>query len=257
MPDTLENQEAYPQPSSQKPGCGFPMAKIGVIFSLATGAAIALTIDVLNTHDLKLARKLYKFLNPKDVLLGDRAFCADADLISIKNLGCDAVFRKHQSRKTTTRKGKIIGDCDKSVTWHKPKKCPQGLSESQYLSLPPSLTVREIYYYIIIPGFRTERVSLITTLLDTTIYSTLEVLKLYGERWNVELNLKHLKTTLEMEVLRCKTPSMIRKEIYVYLLAYNLLRSLMWSAGTTYRTPPLRLSLQGTRHHLITLFPNY
>jgi hypothetical protein len=171
-------------------------------------------------------------------------------LISIKNLGCDAVFRKHQSRKATTRKGKIIGDCNKLVTWYKPKKCPQGLSESEFLSLPSTLTVREIYYYMIIPGFCTGRVSLITTLLDTKVYPTLEVLKLYGERWTVELNLKHLKTTLGMEVLRCKTPSMVRKELYVYLLAYNLLRSLIWSAGTTYGTPPLRLSLPGTRHHL-------
>jgi len=250
MPDSIENQEAYPQPSSQKPGCGFPIAKIGVIFSLATGAAVALAIDVLNTHDLKLARKLYPFLNPLDVLLGDRAFCAYADLILIKNLGCDAVFRKHQSRKTTMRKGKIIGESDKFVSWHKPKKCPQGLNESEFSALPSTLIVREIYYYIIIPGFRTQQVSLITTLLDTTNYSTLEVLKLYGERWSVELNLKHLKTTLAMDVLRCKTPSMVRKELYVYLLAYNLLRALMWSAGTTYGTPPLRLSLQGTRHHL-------
>ena len=231
MPDTVENQKAYPQPSSQKPGCGFPIAKVGIIFSLATGAAIALAIDVLNTHDLKLARKLYQFLNPLDVLLGDRAFCAYADLISIKTLGCDVVFRKHQSRKTTTRKGKIVGDCDKFVTWTKPKKCPKGVNEEEFVTLPSTLTVREIYYYIIIPGLRTHRVSLITTLVDTTVYPTLEVLKLYGERWNVELNLKHLKTTLGMEVLRCKTPSMVRKELYVYLLAYNLLRSLMWSAG--------------------------
>jgi hypothetical protein len=255
MPDTVENQKAYPQPSSQKPGCGFPIAKLGVMFNLATGAAIALAIDVLNTHDLTLARKLYQFLNPKDVLLGDRAFCAYADLISIKELGCDAVFRKHQSRKTTMKKGKIIGDCDKLVTWHKPKKCPKGLSKEEFLTLPSTLTVREIYYYIIIPGFRTQRVSLITTLLDKTIYSTLEVLELYGERWNVELNLKHLKTTLGMEVLRGKTPSMVRKEIYVFLLAYNLLRTLMWSSGTTYGAPPLRLSLQGTRHHLNNFIP--
>ncbi len=204
----------------------------------------------MNTHDIKLARQLYQFLNPLDILLGDRAFCAYADLVSIKNLGCDAVFRKHQSRKTTMRKGKIVGDCDKLVTWHKPRTCPKGLSKEEFTALPQSIIVREIYYYIIIPGFRTQKVSLITTLLDTTKYSTLELLRLYGERWNVELNLKHLKTTLGMEVLRCKTPSMVRKELYVYLLAYNLLRTLMWSAGTTYGVPPLRLSLQGTRHHL-------
>ncbi len=95
-----------------------------------------------------------------------------------------------------------------------------------------------------------EQVSLITILLDTTIYSSLQILELYGKRWDVELDLRHLKTTLGMDVLRCKTPSMVRKEIYVYLLAYNLLRSLMWLAGSTCGTPPLRLSLQGTRHHL-------
>ena len=250
MPDTLENQKAYPQPTNQKPGCGFPIAKIGVIFTLATGAAVALCIDILNTHDIKLARKLYQFLNPLDVLLGDRAFCAYADLIAIKKLGCDAVFRKHQSRSTSMRKGKIVGACDKLVTWYKPKTCPKGLSLDEFKALPQTFTVREIYYYIVIPGFRTEQVSLITTLLDKATYSTLKLVELYGKRWNVELDLRHLKTTLGMDVLRCKTPSMVHKEIYVYLLAYNLLRSLMWSAGTTYGTPPLRLSLQGTRHHL-------
>lgn len=164
MPDTQENQKEYPQPSSQKEGCGFPIAKIGVIFSLVTGAAIALCIDVLNTHDIKLARKLYRFLKPNDVLLGDRAFCAYADMISITSLGCDAVFRKHQSRTTTMRKGKIVGDCDKLVTWYKPKRCPKGLDKDEFLALPPSITVREIYYYVVIPGFRSGRVSLITTL---------------------------------------------------------------------------------------------
>ncbi|WP_375478462.1 IS4 family transposase [uncultured Nostoc sp.] len=255
MPDTAENQKAYPQPSSQKPGCGFPIAKVGVIFSLATGAAIALCIDVMNTHDIKLARQLYQFLNPLDILLGDRAFCAYTDLIAIKKINCDAVFRKHQARKTSMRKGKIVGDCDKLVTWYKPKICPKGLSLDEFDILPPSITVREIYYYIVIPGFRTKRVSLITTLLDKVTYSTLDIVGLYDQRWDVELNLRHLKTTLGMDVLRCKTPSMVRKEIYVYLLAYNLLRSLMWSAATTYGTPALRLSLQGTRHHLNNFIP--
>ncbi|MBW4455872.1 MAG: IS4 family transposase [Nostoc indistinguendum CM1-VF10] len=141
MPDTLENQKAYPQPSTQASGCGFPIAKIGVIFSLATGAAIALCIDVLNTHDIKLARNLYQFLNPLDILLGDRAFCAYADLISIKNINCDAVFRKHQARKTTMRKGKIIGSSEKLVTWYKPKKCPHGLSKYEFNALPSTITL--------------------------------------------------------------------------------------------------------------------
>ncbi|WP_256875367.1 transposase [Nostoc sp. C052] len=129
------------------------------------------------------------------------------------------------------------------------------MDKDEFNALPPSITVREIYYYIVISGFRTQQVSLITTLLDKSSYSTLEIVGLYGKRWEVELDLRHLKTTLGMDVLRCKTPPMIRKEIHVFLLAYNLLRSLMWSAGTTCSTPPNRLSLQGTRHHLINFIP--
>ncbi|MGF2036504.1 MAG: transposase [Nostoc sp. CmiVER01] len=155
-------------------------------------------------------------LHPVQVLLGDRAFCAYADMVSITQLGCDAVFRKHQSRTTTIRKGKIVGDCDKLVTWYKPKQCPQGLSKDDFDALPSSITVREIYYYILIPGFRTQQVSLITTLLDKSSYSTLEIVGLYGKRWDVELDLRHIKTTLGMDILRCKTPPMIRKEIHVY-----------------------------------------
>ncbi|MEH2037982.1 transposase [Nostoc sp.] len=171
MPDTVENQKECPQPSSQKPGCGFPIAKIGVIFSFVTGATVALCIDVLNTHDIKLARKLYSYLQPNDVLIGDRAFCAYADMFTIKKFDCDAVFRKHQSRTTTMRKGKIVGDCDKLVTWYKPRSCPKRLSKDEFDALPKTIIVREIYYYIVIPGFRTQRVSLITTLLDKSSYS--------------------------------------------------------------------------------------
>jgi len=255
MPDTAKNQQAYPQPSSQLPGCGFPIAKVGVFFSLATGAAIAVVIDVLNTHDIKLARRLYDFLNPRDVLLGDRAFCSYADIVFVKDRQADVIFRKHQARFQELRNGKIVGAHDKQTVWHKPQTCPQGLTKEEFSTLPPTLTIREIYYYIAISGFRTQQVSLITTLLDQTAYSTINLVKLYGFRWDVELDLKHLKTTLGMDILRSKSPAMVRKEIYAYLLAYNLLRTLMWKAGTTYGVQPLRLSLQGTRQHLDNFIP--
>lgn len=256
MPDTKENQLSYPQHKSQKNGCGFPIAKIGVIFSIATGAAIGLVIDIFNTHDIQLARKLYKFLKPGDVLLGDRAFCAYADLIKIKSLDCDGLFRKHQSRKTQMRGGKIVGNCDKLVKWYKPKKCPKGLTQEEFNSLPATLIVREIYYYIFVPGFRTKQVSLITTLLDNNEYSTVDIVRLYNERWSVEVNLKHLKTTLGMDVLRGKTPSLVRKEVWAFLLAYNLLRTLMFSsANSSFKVSPLNLSLQGTRHHFNNFIP--
>jgi|GEM_PF-1558752 len=196
MPDTAKNQQAYPQPSTQAPGCGFPIAKIGVFFSLATGAAIAVVIDVLKTHDIKLARPLYDFLNPRDVLLGDRAFCSYADVVFVKNRQADVVFRKHQARFQELIKGRIVGSHDKQTVWHKPHACPMGLTKEQFATLPLTLTVREIHYLIAVPGFRTQQVSFITTLLDSTAYSTINLVKLYGFRWDVELDLKHLKTTL-------------------------------------------------------------
>jgi hypothetical protein len=256
MPDTLENQEAYPQPSSQKPGCGFPLAKIGVLFSLLTGAATALVIDTLNVHDIKFARKLYEFLNPGDILVGDRAFCSYSDFIFINYRQADAVFRKNQSRDNSERRrDKRVGPNDKLVTWYKPKACPKGLSKEEFTALPKTLVLREVQYYIAITGYRTKHVKLITTLTDASKYPMTELMNLYESRWDVEVNFKHLKTTLGMEILRSKTPEMVRKEIYTFLLAYNLLRTLMWEAGINYGVPPLALSLQGTRHHLDNFIP--
>ena len=257
MPDTPLNQEAYPHPSSQSPGCGFPIAKIGALFSIATGAAVAVVINVLNTHDIKLARQLYQFLNPGDILLGDCAFCSYADLFFIQNHTCDAVFRLSQARKNEIERGrrKPLSSFESIEVWQKPKTRPKGLTPEEFTSLPNTLTVRVIKYYIPSPGYRTKYVTLVTTLLDPKVYPTTEIMRLYGQRWEVELDLKHLKTTLGMDILRGKTPAMVRKEIYAYLLAYNLLRTLMWEAGTTYKVDPLRLSVQGTRQHLNNFIP--
>ena len=250
MPDTPENQKAYPQPKSQKAGCGFPLAKLGVLFSLQTGAAIAVIIEVFKTHDVKLARQLYDDLNPGDIFLSDRACCSYADIYFIKQRNCDAVIRLHQSREKQMKKKKRIGPNDRLVTWTKPRTRPKGLSKEEYDSKPLTLTVRQIHYYVCIPGRRTKQVTLITTLLDEKIYPKLEIINLYEMRWEAELNLRHLKTSLGMDILRGKTPEMVRKEIYVHLLAYNLLRTVMWSAGTQMEVNPLRLSLQEARHHL-------
>jgi len=257
MPDTQANQQAYPQSGQQKKGCGFPIAKIGVFFSLATGAATAVAIDILNTNDIKIARKLYQFLRPLDVLLGDSAFCSYADFFWIRQRSCDTVIRKHKGRCQQLKGGFIIANNDKIVTWRKPKTCPRGLTKAEFAALPKTQKVREVFYSIEQPGFRTQSVSLLTTLLDINAFSTLSLTQLYRSRWNVELNIKHLKTSLGMDILRCKTPDMIRKEIYAFLLVYNLLRSLMWDAGTTYSTPPLRLSLQGTRQKFNNFIPQF
>jgi hypothetical protein len=257
MPDTLLNQKAYPQPSSQAVGCGFPIAKIVALFSIATGAAVAVVSDILNTHDIKLARQIYQFLSPGDVLLGDCAFCSYADILFLKNKACDAVFRLSKTRKNEVEraKRKPLSSFESIEVWHKPKTRPKGLSQDEFSSIPITLTVRVIKYYIPSPGYRTKYVTLVTTLLDPEVYPTTEIMRLYGQRWDVELGLKHLKTTLGMDILRGKTPEMVRKEVYIHLLAYNLLRSVMWEAGTTHKVDPLRLSLQRTRQYLQNFIP--
>lgn len=257
MPDTPENQAAYPQCKNQAPGCGFPIAKIGALFSIATGAAVALIMNVLNTADVKLARQLYQFLNPGDVLLGDCAFCSYADIFFVQNHASDVVVRMPQTRKNEVKRSdrKPLSSYDRIEVWHRPKTRPKGLSVEEFAQLPKTLTVRVIKYYIPNPGFRTKQVVLITTLLDPKAYPATEIMRLYGRRWEVELALKHLKTTLDMDILRGKAPEIVRKEIYAHLLAYNLLRTVMWSAGTTHKVDPLRLSLQGTRHHLDNFIP--
>ena len=168
MPDTFLNQLAYPQSNSQSPGCGFPIAKIGALFSITTGAAIAVVIDVLNTHDIKLARLLYQFLNPGDVLLGDCAFCSYADIIFIQNYNCDAIFRLSKTRKNEIQRGRRKPlSCFESIeVWHKPSTRPKGLIPGEFTSIPKTLTVRVIKYYIPSPGYRTKYVTLVTTLLD-------------------------------------------------------------------------------------------
>lgn len=251
MPDTPSNQKAYPQSVSQKEGCGFPLAKIGALFSLATGAATALVIDVLNINDIKLARILYQFLNPKDVLLGDRAFFSYTDFFWIIQQDCDIVVRQNNSRSQRLKGGIIVGTNDEIITWTKPKYCPKAVKKEEFYSLPEILRVRQISYLVNVPGFRTQSIRIITTLLNKSEFSTDALIELYQKRWHVEVDLRHLKTSLGMDILRSKTPDMVRKEIYAFLLAYNLLRSLMFDAATAYNTPTLRISLQGTRHHFI------
>ena len=264
MPDSLKNQEAYPQHGSQKKGCGFPLAKIGVLFSYATGSVVGTVIDIFKTHDIKLARKLTDYLDAGDILLGDRAFCSYIDIYLWKKKGVDSVMRLHQGRlqkgkkrpkytvippfKKKKKTRKCPHDC--LILWEKPKRKPKDISREDFDSLPKDLVLREVHCYICIPGFRTKEVIVVTTLIDAVEYPSSDILDLYDSRWQAEVNLRNIKTTLGMDILSCQTPEMVRKEIYVYLLAYNLLRSIMYDAGDTFDHKPIRLSLQATRQHL-------
>ena len=273
MPDTLENQKAYPQHPSQKVGCGFPIAAIGVLFSYCTGAVIGITIDTWETHDINLARQLSKYLKIGDILLGDRAFCAYTDICLWLNRGCDIVTRLHQGRVAKGKKKPkytVVEDNkktnkskkktrkyphDRLILWDKPFVKPANISQQDFDSLPKNLVLRELHAYICIPGHRTKEIIVVTTLLDAIQYPAGEILDLYDDRWQAEINLKHIKTTLGMDVLSCKTPEMIRKEIYTYLLAYNLLRTIMYQSGVVVDLDPIRFSLQTTRQHLNNFIP--
>lgn len=247
MADTVANQAAYPQHKNQKAGCGFPMAKLVVVFSLATAAAIAVRIADFKTSEITLARQWYRSLSADDIVLADRAYGSYVDLALVAAQKADGVFRKHQRRNSDFRRGKRLGRRDHRVTWSNPVSCPNGMTPDEFKALPERLKVRELQFSIRAAGQRTKKVTVVTTLLDAKAYPKAKVAKLYGLRWQVEINLDHVKTTLKMEMLQAQSPEMVRKEIYVHLMAYNLLRYLMWQAAEPKGNDPLRLSVQGAR----------
>ena len=249
MDDTQANQEQYPQPGSQAEGCGFPMANIVALFHLHTGALLEAIIGALSTHELNLFRSLYERLQSDDVVLGDRLYGSYADICLLQSRGVDCVFRMHQKRKTDFRRGKILGIYDHIVEWTKPKACPPGLDPLLFAQLPESIKLREVRYLVETKGFRTQKVTLVTTLLDAELYPKEALAELYHMRWSIEIDLRHLKTTMRMEHLSSKTPDMARKEFYVHLLAYNLVRTIMFQSATEHDVKPLELSFQATIQH--------
>jgi hypothetical protein len=250
MPDTPANQKEYPQPSGQKPGCGFPVVAYVALFCLATGAALQLSSGPYFVQDLTLFYFLRQALAWGDILLADRAFCSYAEIALLQQRGADTLMRLHQRRHPDFRRGFLLGWRDHLVTWTKPRSCPPGLRREDYERLPDALTLRELQYHVAVPGFRTATVTLVTTLLDPDRYPARDLADLYFRRWDVELDFRHLKITLQMDVLRAKTPDVVRKELWTHLLAYNLLRSVMWAASLQHRVPASRLSLKGALQHL-------
>ncbi len=248
MSDTSANQKDYPQHSNQKPGCGFPLAKLVVWFCVTTGAVVTVAIANFKTSEWQLARQLYAELDPQDVVVADSAYGTYADLALVQRAGADGVFRKHHARHCDFRRGKRLGKGDHLVQWQRPRTCPDSMSQAEFEALPLTLAVREVHVAITQPGFRPKAIILVTTLLDPKRYPKSKLAELYHLRWQAtEVNLKHLKTTLAMEMIHAKTPVMVQKDIWMHLLAYNLLRTLMWQSAQRARCSPLRLSLQGAR----------
>ncbi len=248
MPDTAANQQKYPQPKGQKKGCGFPVMRIVGTFCLATGVLLDMAKGALSVHERTLFRSLWDRFEPGDVALADRGFTGYADFYSLKERGVDSVMRNHQRRNKGVTKLKRLGKNDRLVAWHKTAlhNRPKWLSKQQWESMPDRLTVRQLTVAVDVPGFRTKSLVIVTTLLDPKAFPASAFAQLYRKRWAVELYLRHLKTTMGMDVLRCKTPEMVDKELTMHLIAYNLVRAIMLEAATAYAVHLERLSVKGS-----------
>ena len=246
MPDTPLNQEAYPQPSSQKPGCGFPLLRLVGLFSLASGALLHWAKDSLHIHETHLFRRLWDFLEKNDILLADRGFCSYYAISELQKRGVDSVIRLHQGRKFDTTKGKKLGPNDQLQIWIKPATPPKGLSQEEFANLPDTLTVRVVKIQFAAKGFRTQSCLIATPLLDAKFYTLESLGELYYQRWTIELHFRELKTFLGMEILRCRSPHMITRELHMHFIAYNVIRHTMQSAALRNHTPLSSISFKGS-----------
>jgi hypothetical protein len=253
MSDTNENQQDYPQHVGQKEGCGFPLASFVAAACLATGVILNAAIGTFSCHDLTLFYHIRDCLVSGDIFLADRGFCAYMELALFQERGVDSVVRLHASRhKNEFRNGKVSAAVsDRTVIWNRPAKKPEGLRREDYARLPDTLKIREITYMVTVPGFRTKKVTIATTLLDSDNYPVADISFLYFQRWQIEINFRHLKTTMQMDVLRGKSPEVVKNEFWAHILAYNLTRRLMNKSGERYKVEALRLSFKGAIQHML------
>jgi len=246
LPDTPQNQKACPQPGSQKPGCGFPMMKLAVLFSLSSGAVLNVVMASLHNHDLRLFRRLWECLQAGDIVLGDRAYGEYATLAALPRQQVDVVARLHQRRKVDFRKTRRLGRHDGLFIWNKGSQQSGILTAKEWRQLPGQITVRIVRFTAAIRGFRARRITLATTLLDPTACPVEQLATLYARRWRLELCLRDLKTTMGMETLRCQSPEMARKELLAYLVAHNLIRCVMAEVVARFPVDLARISFKGS-----------
>jgi hypothetical protein len=251
MPDTPPNQKAYPQSNTQAKGLGFPIARILVIFSLAVGTVLDAAVGPYQgkeTSELALLRQIVGSLEPGDIVLGDRFYCSFWLIAALKARGVDVLLRLHQRRSADFRKGRKLGGHDHIVTWVKPVQPPKWMSREDYDAMPAELTIRELRIRNLDKTKRVRDMVIVTTLLDHKTYPAEELRELYRARWHAELDLRSLKTSMHMEMLRTKTPEMVRKEIATHFLAYNLIRGIMSEAARVADVEPRTLSFKGALH---------
>ena len=246
MPDTPENQGRYPQPSAQKPGCGFPVIKFLLLFSLNSGSVLHAVMAHLTRHELRLVRQLQGQLHQGDMLLGDRAYGEFGTLASWPQAGVDVVARLHQGRRVDFRKARRLARNDALFVWHKGRSQTDIFSPKEWSRLPAQITVRIVRFTATIRGHRGRRITLVTSLRDPKLYPAEQLIGLYARRWRLELCLRDLKTTMGMEQLRCQSPDLVEKELLMYLIGHNVIRCLMAEAVARHQVELERVSFRGT-----------
>lgn len=252
MADTDENQQEYPQMASQKPGCGFPIARMIGVFSLATGAINFTAMSAYQgkeTGESSLLRTILSRIPRGRILLADRYYASFWLLAMSEMRGIDLVARAHHLRKIDFRRGLKQGYLDQLVTYARPSR-PEWMSEAEYRQFPTRIIVRHLKYKIEQRGYRAREITLATTLLDAEVYDAERMASLYGRRWSVELHIRSLKTQMQMDHLRCKSPQMVRKEIHCHMIGYNLVRAAMLASALKFHTCPTRLSFAGAMQAL-------
>jgi hypothetical protein len=258
MPDTPENQATYPQVYNQKPGLGFPIARVGALISLACGAVVNLGFCRYagkGQGEVSLLRRLWDVLRPGDVVLGDRLLGNWATIVFLGERGVELVSRLNTfHRRTDFRRGLRLGPDDHLVRWAKPTSI-RSLDREAYNSLPEFITVRETRIRVRMPGFRTKSIVLVTTLLDPRQTTKEDLATLYRARWNNEVDLRAIKSTMQMRELRCKTPESVHKEVWAHILAYNLIRTVMTQAAARHDMAPRSISFKGAMQTLEAFQP--
>lgn len=248
MPDTPANLKAYPQTYNQRPGLGFPLARIGAITSLSCGAILNVGFCRYagkGQGEVSLLRRMWDILRPGDVLLADSLMSNWTGIVMLKERGFELVSRLNKAtRKADFRKGIRLGKDDHLVRWCKPTSI-RSVDRKTYNSLPDEITIREARIRVEQPGFRTKIFVVVTTLLDPKQTTKEDLARLYRARWNNELDLRSIKSTMQMEVLRCKTPELVRKEVWTHVLAYNLIRTIIAQAATKHDIEPRTISFKG------------
>lgn len=254
MPDTAENRAAYPQLRSQKKGVGFPIFRACALLSLSTGCVLDLALGPYSgkeTGENALLRQMFDALHVGDVLVADRYYCSFLMIALLLHRGVDVCARMHQRRHVDFRRGRRLGRFDHLITWTKPAR-PEWMDEATYAALPQEIVLREIRFNVVQRGRRAHQLTIATTLTDAKTYSKEEIAELYGFRWNAELDIRSIKQTLGLDHMRCKSPEMVRRELWTTLLGYNLIRTTAAAAALLHHKQPRQISFTGTCQYVLS-----